>query len=71
MSDETLERLCEEMHDRYEAAAAEANWQTNPLSRKPWADVPEANKITMRAAIGPIADEIDQLRKELEGGHNT
>ncbi len=64
MSD-TLERLCEEMHDRYEAAAAKENWQTNPLSRKPWADVPEENKATMRAAIGPIADEFDELRAAL------
>jgi len=25
-----IERLCEEMHDRYETAAIDAGWQTNP-----------------------------------------
>ncbi len=61
MTDDLTEQLCEEMHDRYEKAAAGAGWETNPASRKPWADVPEANKATMRAAIGPIAERIDKL----------
>ena len=58
---ELLEQLCEEMHDRYEKAATGAGWETNPESRKPWSGVPEANKATMRAAIGPIADHIAEL----------
>ena len=58
---ELLEQLCEEMHDRYEKAATGAGWETNPESRKPWSGVPEANKATMRAAIGPIADRIAEL----------
>ncbi len=65
MSDDLTERLCEEMHDRYEKAAAGAGWETNPASRKPWADVPEPNKATMRAAIGPIADRITELETKL------
>lgn len=51
MSDETVERYCEVMHDAYEAAALGAGWETQERSRKPWADVPEANKRTMRAAV--------------------
>lgn len=46
-----LEHLCEVMHDAYEAAAVDAGWQTQEASRKPWADVPEANKATMRKAV--------------------
>ena len=61
---ELLEQLCEEMHDRYEKAATGAGWETNPESRKPWSGVPEANKATMRAAIGPIADRIAELEAE-------
>lgn len=46
-----LEECCEVMHDAYEKAAVGAGWETNPASRKPWADVPEANKATMRRAV--------------------
>ena len=38
------------MHEAYEAAAAEAGWETQARSRVPWQDVPEANKVAMRAA---------------------
>jgi hypothetical protein len=49
-----IERLCEVMHDAYEAAAVGAGWETQQASRKPWADVPEANKATMRAAVSAL-----------------
>jgi len=48
---QVVEECCEVMHDAYEKAAAGAGWETNPASRKPWADVPEPNKVTMRAAV--------------------
>jgi hypothetical protein len=51
ITDEEVELACEIMHDAYEAAALEAGWQTQTASRKPWDEVPEANKVTMRAAI--------------------
>lgn len=51
-----VEAACEVMHDAYEKAAVGAGWETNPASRKPWADVPEANKATMRAAVGAVLD---------------
>lgn len=56
---EIVERACEIMHDAYEKAAAGAGWETNPASRKPWADVPEANKTTMRVAVGALLDWLD------------
>ena len=46
-----LEEACIAAHNAYEQAAHEAGWVTNTQSRKPWADVPEANKIAMRAGI--------------------
>jgi hypothetical protein len=53
-----VERLCEVMHDAYEAAAATEGWETQERSRKPWADVPEANKATMRAAVSALLTAI-------------
>lgn len=53
MSDQQigLDELCEVMHDAYEKAATSNGWVTQDASRKPWADVPEANKAAMRAAV--------------------
>jgi hypothetical protein len=53
-----IETACEIMHDAYEKAAVGAGWETNPASRKPWSDVPEANKATMRAAVGALLDAL-------------
>lgn len=60
-----IEKLCELMHSAYEEAATKAGWQTQARSRVPWADVPEANKITMRAAVTAIEPLIhaDALRE--------
>ena len=49
-----IELLCERQHDAYEAAAVEAGWTTQQASRKPWAEVPEANKQTMRASVAVV-----------------
>jgi hypothetical protein len=57
-----LERLCEVMHDAYERAAVGAGWETQARSRKPWADVPEANKATMRVAVAALLDEVRKER---------
>lgn len=54
-----VERACEVMHDAYEEAAVKAGWETQERSRKPWADVPEANKETMRAAVAALLDYIE------------
>lgn len=55
---DTLEQLCERMHDAYEQAAVGAGWATNPASRVPWSDVPEANKAAMRAAVTALLEAI-------------
>ena len=52
----SLDRLAEAMHDAYEEAAKTTGWETNPLSRVAWADVPESNKIPMRYAIAALLD---------------
>lgn len=52
----SVEAACEVMHDAYERAAARAGWETQAASRKPWTDVPKANKATMRAAVGALLD---------------
>lgn len=51
-----VERACEVMHDAYEKAATGAGWETNPASRKPWDEVPEENKMTMRVAVAALMD---------------
>lgn len=58
---ELIEECCIVMHDAYEQAAAGAGWETNPASRKPWVDVPEANKVTMRAAVRALLVHLDEL----------
>ena len=56
---ERIEHYCELMHDAYERAAVGAGWETQQASRKPWADVPEANKATMRAAVAALLDAVE------------
>lgn len=51
---------CEVMHDAYERAAVGAGWETQEASRKPWADVPQANKETMRVAVSALLDWLDR-----------
>lgn len=51
LSEETIDYYCMIMHDAYEQAAIEQGWETNPRSQVDWADVPEANKATMRVAV--------------------
>jgi hypothetical protein len=55
-----LDHLCEVMHDAYERAAVDEGWMTNPASRKPWADVPEANKRSMRIAVRALLAELER-----------
>lgn len=55
-----VERLCEVMHDAYERAAVSEGWETQERSRKPWSDVPEANKATMRVSVLALLNELDR-----------
>ena len=65
-SPETVERAAEVMHDAYEAAAVGAGWETQAASRKPWSGVPEANKVTMRAAVSALLDHLDAVRPDVD-----
>ena len=55
-----VEECCEIMHDAYEKAAKSAGWETQQASRKPWINVPEANKVTMRAAVSALLDALKE-----------
>jgi hypothetical protein len=55
-----LEAACEVMHDAYEKAGVGAGWETQSASRKPWSEVPEANKQTMRAAVQALLDYLEE-----------
>jgi hypothetical protein len=55
-----IERLCRISHDAYEAAAKGAGWETQEASRKAWEQVPEPNKVTMRASIKAVLEELDE-----------
>ena len=46
-----IEEAAETMHDAYEEAAVREGWETQERSRKPWSEVPEANKRTMLVAV--------------------
>ena len=48
------------MHDAYEAAAAREGWETQERSRKPWAEVPDENKATMRAAVTALLEHLSR-----------
>lgn len=60
MSAKYIEQMCELMHDAYEKAAAEQDWSTQESSRKPWADVPEKNKATMRIAVRALVNRVTE-----------
>jgi hypothetical protein len=53
-----IEDLCRISYDAYEHAAAGSGWETNPASRVAWGNVPEANKVAMRAAVAAVATAI-------------
>ncbi len=59
LRDPRIEAACKVMHHAYESAAVGAGWATQKASRKPWADVPEPNKVTMRAAVSALLEHLD------------
>ncbi len=58
LSANDIEQACEVLHDAYEAAATQHGWKTQEASRKPWSDVPDANKATMRSAVGVLLSRL-------------
>lgn len=63
-----IEKACEVMHDAYEAAATKNGWETQERFRKPWSDVPEANKETMRAAVGALVQFLSSSKEGAQEG---
>ena len=51
-----VDEACQVLHAAYEDAAVIHGWDTQARSRKPWAEVPEENKATMRAAVARPMD---------------
>jgi len=45
-------------HEAYEEAAAQSGWETNPVSRVPWEDVPEENRAATTAAASAVVDAV-------------
>lgn len=57
ITDSLVEEACEVLHDAYERAAVVHGWETNPAARhKPWSEVPESNKATMRDAVRALLE---------------
>jgi hypothetical protein len=54
-----IERLCERMHEAYEEAAVSEGWSTQAAPRKPWSEVPDANRRTMRQSVATILDQLE------------
>jgi hypothetical protein len=61
-----IDDLCKVLHDAYETAAIVQGWNTNPESQKPWVDVPEANKATMRYAVTELLIHIAKDQESLK-----
>ena len=47
----TAERIARAFHDAYEELAPGEGWETQERSRKPWDEVPEANRRVMIATV--------------------
>lgn len=71
----SAERWAQMFHDAYELAAPLFGYETREASRKPWSEVPEANRALMTAVAGHVgaviereaAAEAEALRAALEG----
>lgn len=54
LTPDLLEELAEISHNAYEEFATQAGWTTQLASRKPWSDVPEPNKATVRYSLQAV-----------------
>lgn len=61
VADKELDRLCEVMHDAYEAEAGRVGWQTQHATRVSWLMLPEENRATMRFAVRALLEHIDDV----------
>lgn len=66
-----LENACVLMHNVYESAARSAGWETQTASRKPWSEIPEANKAAMRAAVTALFEHLASAGSRAGGVQDT
>jgi hypothetical protein len=52
----SVEELCIISHDAYEREALRVGWRTQDACKKPWDDLPNANKDAMRASISAVRE---------------
>lgn len=50
------ERIAKAFHEAYESLAPVHGYETREASRKPWSDVPSANKILMIGTVQTLLD---------------
>lgn len=51
MSDPVVDAIARAFHEAYERKAPTVGYATREESRRPWPDVPHANKVLMRATV--------------------
>lgn len=51
MNDPIVDAIAEAFHEAYERKAPDVGYATREASRRPWKDVPHANKVLMRATV--------------------
>lgn len=59
MADQTerAEALAQRFHETYERLAPSFGYETREASAKPWADVPQQNRLLMIAVCAEILDD--------------
>lgn len=59
--EDLIEYLCAQQHAAYEQAALLEGWETHRDSQGAWAQVPDANKATMRTSMDTVLRELEDL----------
>jgi hypothetical protein len=54
----TAEELARFFHEEYERLAPLFGWETQFISRKPYEEVPEANRLLMEAVCGSVLTKL-------------
>ncbi len=60
-----LEKLCAEVHERYEKSAKRVGWKSQ-VGEVPWDAVPEVNKRVMRSALQPISYQLAKQQARID-----
>ena len=65
--DRWADDLARRFHEAYERLAPDFGYDTRPESAVPWADVPEPNRLLMRAVVKDIFDNQAASSRDREG----